>query len=153
MPVAYILVGIPASGKSTWAETQRNLVDCDYISSDKFIEKHAAANGITYSEAFGEAIKSSISDMLDELDVSVNASRDIIWDQTSTTVVSRIKKLRLLPGYQKIAVVFKTPDEEELQRRLDSRKGKSIPENVIKDMIANFEMPTKDEGFDEIIVV
>lgn len=153
MPVAYILVGVPASGKSTWAETQQNLIDCDYISSDVFIEKYACEKGASYSEVFDEAIKPSISKMLDELEKSVLACRDIIWDQTSTTIDSRAKKLHLLKDYYKVAVVFKTPDEEEHRRRLNLREGKSIPEEVLKSMIENFEQPTIEEGFDEILYV
>lgn len=153
MPVAYILVGVPASGKSTWAETRQSLIDCDYISSDIFIEECAREKGVSYSEAFDEAIKPAISKMLDELEKSVLACRDIIWDQTSTTIASRAKKLNLLRSYHKVAVVFKTPDEEEHRRRLSLREGKTIPEEVLKEMIENFEQPTIEEGFDEILYV
>jgi tRNA uridine 5-carbamoylmethylation protein Kti12 len=75
---------------------------------------------------------------------------DIIWDQTSTTVHTRRKKIRMLPEYYKIAVVFRTPDEAELARRLASRPGKNIPEEVMQHMINSWEEPTKEEGFDEI---
>jgi tRNA uridine 5-carbamoylmethylation protein Kti12 len=46
--------------------------------------------------------------------------------------------------------VFKTPDEEELIKRLNSRPGKEIPKDVISNMIDNWEEPTLEEGFDEI---
>jgi hypothetical protein len=77
---------------------------------------------------------------------------DIIWDQTSTTVKSRLKKFNMLPDYYHIAVVFKTPDHEELMRRLISRwdDGKIIPEHVVASMIAGWEEPTEAEGFKEI---
>jgi gluconate kinase len=75
---------------------------------------------------------------------------DVIWDQTSTTVKSRMKKFNTLPKYEHIAVVFKTPDAEELARRLASRPGKNIPDNVMRTMINGFEMPTEEEGFKEI---
>jgi tRNA uridine 5-carbamoylmethylation protein Kti12 len=47
-------------------------------------------------------------------------------------------------------VVFKTPNEIELARRLASRPGKNIPDHVIRDMIDNYEAPTREEGFTEI---
>jgi gluconate kinase len=56
----------------------------------------------------------------------------------------------MLPNYEHIAVVFETPDRIELKRRLDSRPGKEIPDVVIEGMLASFEMPTAEEGFDEI---
>jgi gluconate kinase len=52
--------------------------------------------------------------------------------------------------YEHIAIVFKTPDEDELKRRLASRPGKIIPWSVVQGMIDNFEMPTEEEGFKEI---
>jgi gluconate kinase len=56
----------------------------------------------------------------------------------------------MLPKYEHIAIVFKTPDTEELARRLASRPGKNIPDHVMRSMIENFDMPTEDEGFTEI---
>jgi hypothetical protein len=47
-------------------------------------------------------------------------------------------------------VVFKTPKEDELARRLANRPGKNIPDNVIRAMINNYEAPTWEEGFTEI---
>jgi gluconate kinase len=50
-------------------------------------------------------------------------------------------------------VVFKTPDPEELDRRLNSRPGKHIPKHVMKSMLENWDEPSEDEGFDKIIYV
>jgi tRNA uridine 5-carbamoylmethylation protein Kti12 len=49
--------------------------------------------------------------------------------------------------------VFPTPPEDELKRRLGSRPGKNIPDNVIKKMIKGFTLPTPEEGFDEIVML
>jgi hypothetical protein len=56
----------------------------------------------------------------------------------------------LFPCYKKIAVVFETPDSFELARRLASRPGKSISDAVMASMTSIFQMPTTEEGFDEI---
>jgi len=56
----------------------------------------------------------------------------------------------MLPDYEHIAVVFRTPEPAELARRLASRPGKHIPKNVIDSMIYNWDEPTEDEGFTEI---
>jgi predicted kinase len=74
----------------------------------------------------------------------------IIWDQTSTTIASRAKKFRMLPDYEHIAVVFRTPEHKELTHRLLNRPGKEIPDHVIASMIASWEEPTEEEGFKEI---
>ena len=76
--------------------------------------------------------------------------KDIIWDQTSTTVKSRRNKFRSVPDYDAIAVVFKTPPIDELNKRLASRPGKDIPDYVMRSMISGFQYPTLEEGFLEI---
>ena len=88
--------------------------------------------------------------MVKEIVAAREMKRDIIWDQTSTTVKSRAKKFAMLPDYDHIAIVFKTPEHKELMRRLMSRPGKEIPDHVIASMIASWEDPTLEEGFTEI---
>jgi predicted kinase len=147
---AYILVGIPGSGKSTWAESQKWFEDCAYVSTDFHIDFYAKTVGKTYNEVFEEHMPIAIDNMLDDLSEAKWQELDIIWDQTSTTSMSRAKKIHMLQGYKKIAVVFRIPPAEELDRRLASRPGKVIPRKVVDDMIKNFEEPTLDEGFDDI---
>jgi predicted kinase len=79
------------------------------------------------------------------------ADKDVVWDQTSTSVKPRAKKLRMAPAhYTKIAVVFKTPPSALHAKMLD-RPGKTIPEYVMRSMIDNFVYPTVEEGFDKIV--
>lgn len=150
MAKLYVLVGVPGSGKSTWVENQEWAKDCKYISTDKFVEAYAREVNLTYSEVFQIFMPSAVNLMTDEVIVARAAGLDIIWDQTSTSIVSRKKKFNMLPDYYKIAVVFPTPEIGELNKRLASRPGKHIPNKVIDSMIRAFEMPTKEEGFDEI---
>lgn len=150
MNKAYILVGVPGSGKSTWAASQEWIKDCAYISTDTIVEAYATNQGKTYSEVFEDFMPTAVSLMSDQVLLAKAQKKDIIWDQTSTTVASRKKKFRMLPDYYHIAVVFKTPYQEELTRRLNSRPGKIIPKEVVENMINNFEMPNENEGYNEI---
>lgn len=150
MPKVYVLVGVPGSGKSTWASNQEWAKDCVYVSTDVIVEKFAAEQNKTYSEVFEKFMPDAVDLMVDQVLLAKLQNKDIIWDQTSTTVLSRKKKFRMLPKYKHIAVVFKTPPENELMKRLASRPGKTIPWTVVSDMIKNFEMPTIEEGYDEI---
>ena len=150
MPKCYQLVGVPASGKTTWFRNQEWTEGCYYISTDKHVEAYAEAHGKTYSEVFADYMPTAVENMVEEVERARAGGIDIIWDQTSTTVKSRLKKFRMLPDYEHIAVVFETPSRIELKRRLDSRPGKEIPEAVIEGMLASFEMPTEEEGFKEI---
>jgi predicted kinase len=150
MAKCYQLVGVPGSGKSTWAEFQDWALTCARVSTDKWVEIYAKEVGRTYSEVFDAFMPTAVDLMAKEVAAAREMKRDIIWDQTSTTVKSRARKFNMLPNYEHIAVVFKTPDEEELSRRLASRPGKNIPAHVMRSMIDNFEMPTEEEGFKEI---
>ena len=150
MPTLYMLVGVPGSGKSTWISNQNWTGDCTIVSSDRFIDDEAARLGKTYNDIFNDYVKIATKLMENHVAVAQANNINIIWDQTNVSVKSRAKKLAMLPNYEKIAVVFKTPDEAELTRRLASRPGKSIPDIAMRSMIDNFEMPTEDEGFKEI---
>ena len=146
----YQLVGVPGSGKSTWVDNQDWAITCARVSTDKWVEIYAKEVGRTYSEVFTDFMPTAVELMAKEVIAAREMGRDIIWDQTSTTIASRAKKFRMLPDYEHIAVVFQTPDSDELKRRLNSRPGKVIPKRVIETMIEFWEEPTEEEGFKEI---
>lgn len=150
MAKCYQLVGVPASGKSTWIKNQDWSKDCAIVSTDMWVELEAERVGKTYSEIFDEYMPHAVKLMANHVELARDKGMDIIWDQTSTSVKARARKFNMLPNYEHIAVVFKTPEKEELARRLASRPGKNIPEHVMRSMIENFDVPTEDEGFKEI---
>lgn len=153
MRTAYILVGIPGSGKTTWADRRAQNGNMLVVSTDYHVEQEARRTGKTYSEIFEEYMPMAIELMLNDIKWAKENGMDIIWDQTSTTVASRAKKIRMLSDYSLIAVVFPIPPEKELQERLASRSGKVIPNDVLEKMKNGFVLPTKEEGFDEIWVM
>lgn len=154
-PICYMLIGVPGSGKSTWIAKQPFDWSTTVIAStDNFIDKEAERQNKTYSEVFKDAMPSAINAMVKVVKEAIKNDDNIIWDQTSTSVGSRAKKFRMLPErYIVIGVVFKTPDKDELQRRLDSRAGKNIPPEAMRRMISSYQEPTEAEGFDKIIYV
>ena len=146
----YMLVGVPGSGKSTWTNNQDWAKDCAYISTDVWVELEAKKQNKTYTEVFAEFMPKAVHIMTEHVKLARDKGQDIIWDQTSTTIHTRKKKLVMLPEYYAIAVVFNTPDSEELSRRLNNRLGKVIPDDIIQLMIEGWEEPTLEEGFKEI---
>jgi len=150
MPKCYQLIGVPGSGKSTWVSEQEWALGLTIVSTDAFVEDYAKAQGKTYSEVFTDYMPTAVNLMAEQVVFAREHGHDIIWDQTSTTIASRARKFRMLPNYEHIAVVFKTPEHTELMRRLMSRPGKEIPDHVIASMIASWEEPTEEEGFKEI---
>ena len=150
MPKCYQLVGVPCAGKSTWIKNQIWALGLTIVSTDAFVEDYARAQGKTYSEVFKDYMPTAVNLMADQVVRARELGHTIIWDQTSTTIASRTRKFNMLPKYEHIAVVFKTPEKEELDRRLASRPGKVIPQYVIEQMIDGWEEPTLEEGFKEI---
>jgi len=152
MTKCYQLVGVPGSGKSTWIKNQIWALGLTVVSTDAFVEDYARSQGKTYSEVFVDYMPTAVNLMAEQVVRARTLDHTIIWDQTSTTLASRARKFNMLPDYEHIAVVFRTPEHKELMRRLESRwvDGKIIPEHVIASMIASWEEPTEEEGFKEI---
>lgn len=155
MPTLYVLVGVPGSGKSTWIAKQpfdwNNTV---IASTDNYVEKVAKQQGKTYNDVFKDAMPAAIGDMMRTVKDAVKNNYNIVWDQTSTSVAARKKKLVAVPDtYRKVAVVFSTPEKKEHERRLGNRPGKVIPADVLHQMQSTMTIPTKAEGFDDIVFV
>jgi predicted kinase len=148
-PHCYFLVGLPGSGKSTWAE-QRFLMPI--VGTDRWIDKFAQELGNTYNDVFDSHIKEATR--LFDLQVNdiVYQSRDFVWDQTNLTVKSRRAKLARLTGYSVSAVVFEI-DPDELARRQANRPGKTIPDHILRSMTESYQRPTLEEGFSRINIV
>lgn len=154
MPVCKILIGVPASGKTTWVLDQEDWSEA-VLSSDNIIEEIAFEYGMTYNEAFRSLIKFA-DEVLERDAVSIAENgEDVIVDRTNVSRKSRKRWIDHFKsyGYTFEAYVFPVPDAEEHHRRLNNRPGKTIPADVINSMIRNFEFPNEDEGFSKIVVV
>ena len=150
MPKCYQLIGVPGAGKSTWIKDQIWTWGLTVVSTDPFVEDYARAQGKTYSQVFSDYMPIAVKLMANQALICQANGLDVIWDQTSTTAVSRIRKFNTLPKYEHIAIVFRTPDLDVLKARLAGRPGKEIPWEVVQGMIDNWEEPTEEEGFKEI---
>jgi len=159
--ICYILVGMPASGKSTWIRDNSSIGDLPgnepyyMASTDDTIETVSRLYDMTYDQGFKNLIAFAESVMWNDLRQAAEEGIKIYIDRTNLTVRSRKKFIDFLRqyGYTFEAIVFPTPDETEWRRRLDSRRGKTIPENVLKGMRDGYEVPTLSEGFDKITCI
>jgi predicted kinase len=150
MPKCYQLIGVPAAGKSTWIKNQIWTLGLTVVSTDAFVEDYARECGSTYTEVFDDYMPRAVELMANQVVFAREHGHTVIWDQTSTTVKSRARKFNMLPDYQHIAIVFRTPELDVLKERLANRPGKEVPWEVVQGMIDNWEEPTEEEGFTEI---
>ena len=150
MTKCYQLIGVPAAGKSTWIKNQIWTLGLTVVSTDAFVEDYARECGSTYTEVFDDYMPRAVELMANQVVFAREHGHTVIWDQTSTTVKSRARKFNMLPDYQHIAIVFRTPELDVLKERLANRPGKEVPWEVVQGMIDNWEEPTEEEGFTEI---
>lgn len=148
-PVCYMMVGLPGSGKTTWA--QDNFTDIPIVSSDYWVQRLAQARGQTYSEAFDSVASDAMKLFDDEVNQLIQERQSFVWDQTNITVSTRRNKLMRLSGYRVIAHAWLI-DDLELQRRQSLRPDKAIPEAVLENMRGLYSIPTPDHGFDEVVI-
>ena len=159
--ICYILVGMPASGKSTWIRDNSSIGDLPgnepyyMASTDDTIETVSRLYDMTYDQGFKNLIAFAESVMWNDLQQAAEEGIKIYIDRTNLSAKSRKKLIDFMKpyGYTFKAIVFCTPDETEWRRRLDSRPGKTIPEDVLKNMRRSYEMPLPGEGFDEITYI
>jgi predicted kinase len=160
MPKCIMLVGVPASGKSTWHRNKFGEYPMPVASTDKIIEEVASSYGMTYNEGFKGLIQFAEIIMWRQITTCLMRGSNFIIDRTNLSVKSRkkfIDKLKL-HHYEIECVVFPLPGTEKLpseewNRRLESRPGKSIPGHVLSSMIEYYEPPTEAEGFSKITVI
>jgi predicted kinase len=160
MPKCTILVGVPASGKSTWHRIKFGDYSTNVASTDKIIETVASSYGMTYDEGFKELIQFAEKIMWRQITAYLMRGSDFIIDRTNLSAKSRAKFIQKLKlhRYEIEAVVFpevgsEALSKEEWKRRLNSRAGKTIPQEALDRMINSYEIPLKSEGFDNIIFI
>ena len=147
---AYILVGVPCSGKSTFVD---RLIDHNTViaSTDDFITERATFTGKSYNDIFKSTYKEAEAQMYEDIKNFHGSewANKLIWDQTNTTIKSRKAKLEKLDIDEVIAVYLPTNLKICLERN-EKRLDKSLKPDIIVDMHKRLQEPTYDEGFDEI---
>lgn len=159
MPTCYVMVGLPASGKSTRVN-QMTAMDTDAFvySTDNILERIAAFLGKTYDEVFEKHIKSATAEADIDLADAIKRGSNVIWDQTNLGVSKRRKIINRMrqAGYAVVCEAWAAPesavDVSEWWRRLHDRQGKTIPEHILSNMAKTYVMPTVAEGFDSVVV-
>lgn len=147
-----MLVGLPASGKSTWAINKQN--HNHYGRKIKIL----SSDNVRY-ELYGDAsIQGNPTDVFDELHKqvidSLNNGYDVIYDATNLTIKNRksildkIKELKNTVDIRISCELF-APTMDIILNRNRSR-DRVVPEDVIYSMRNRFQIPLYREGFEYI---
>lgn len=157
-PKLYMLIGTPYSGKSTFVKEEiASLAAGDYpvpviVDSDSILVDMAEKANTSYNQSFLLNHKKASKEMFRRAEAAFKYGQDVYWDQTNMSRKARARKLIMVPDYyEKIAVVFPQITPEELARRTALRTDKVIRQYIIDEMVASYERPELDEGFDKIV--
>ncbi|XP_042516042.1 heterogeneous nuclear ribonucleoprotein U-like protein 1 [Macadamia integrifolia] len=160
-----MMVGLPASGKTTWAEkwVKEHPEKCYVVLGTNLALEQMKVPGLLRKQNYGERFErlmdraTGIFNTL--LSRAAKTPRNYILDQTNVYKNARKRKLKPFVNYCKIAVVI-FPRPEELMTRGEKRfkeMGKEVPAEAVNEMLANYvlpkskEMPGSDEFFDQVI--
>lgn len=161
-PKLIIMVGNIVSGKTTWitnflvgySTKERN--NWAVLSKDA-LRVMIGAGRYVYEESIEPIIHISLLNLMQNFMVE---GINVILDETNMDKDTR-REFHCLAdsyGYETIAVVLSNPPQEEIIKRIGCRKGKlewvststEVWEGVWERKNSKFEMPTEEEGFDEI---
>lgn len=147
MPMFYMMVGLPGSGKSFTAESIPNAV----VHSSDAIRAEVLGNENDQTQqdlVFQTLHKRVLQDLVD--------GKDVVYDATNINYKRRIGFLDRVRALYKhdlrtVCLFMATPYEVCLER--NNNRERSVPESVIQKMYFKFDVPMMAEGWDEIRIV
>ena len=147
MSTLYFMVGLVASGKSTWAESNKEKLNAVIHSSDAIREEFGNINDQSKNELVFNTLHKRVKEDL------MNG-KNVIYDSTG---LKRKNRLHLISNIlkdvpcEKVCVLFATP--YEICQKNNAARDRKVPEHVLERMIKNFETPCLQEGWDNIQIV
>jgi predicted kinase len=151
MSTIYIAVGLPGSGKSTYAKNFIKDKDIEYLSSD---ELRAVFGKGEDDQTVTPLVFGHIKRKVDEF---LKDGKNVLVDATSVNRKERADYITTAKKYgaKVVAIVFKMDRQGLIDRnkKRGEQGGRVVPDWVIDKMLAKFEEPSTSEGIDEIIYV
>jgi len=140
----YMMVGLPGSGKSTYAKELSIKENAIVYASDnlrgELFENEDIQN--RNNELFTELHKRIKQDL--------SEGKNVIYDATNISYKRRkafLEEIKKFNTY-KICCLKATPYDKCLEQ--NENRGRFVPEHIIKKMYLNFDIPAYFEGWDEI---
>ena len=147
MTKLFLMIGLPASGKSTLAEQIAKSEDAEIVSSDNIRKE-------LYGDENIQGDNNKVFRILQERIINgLKNNKNMIYDATNISYKTRMAFLQRLNKLEveKIAIMVATPYEDCLIR--NAQRERKVPEEVIKRMYYNFYVPQYFEGFDDIQII
>ena len=140
-----ILVGPPASGKSTWGKKFADDNDVVYVSTD------AIRAEIGSGEADQSVSQAAFGIARQRVSQALGVGKSAMIDATSVNRKSRKDWINMVRGHGAyiIAVAFEVPKDELLKR--DAKRERHVGPDVIERFVSRYERPSTSE-VDKVII-
>ena len=141
-----MLIGLPASGKSTYARSKAN-DNVIVLSSDEIREQ--LSNG-EYNKKINRQVFSTMNDLTIKY---LNEGKDVIYDATNLNIKDRkgiLDRVKLEAQNTYFKAVFFDVDFDTCLKRNDARTENKVPYQYMLFYRNKIQKPTEEEGFDEI---
>ena len=151
MNTLYITVGLPGSGKSTYAKEFVKGKDIEYLSSDELRAVYGKGeDDQTVTPIVFGHIKRKVDEFLKD-------GKNVLVDATSVNRKERSDYINTAKKYgaKVVALVFKMDRQGLIDRnkKRGEQGGRIVPDWVIDKMLAKYEEPSFAEGIDVTIYV
>lgn len=142
LPICYVMVGLPRSGKSTYIETK--FKGKEVLSRDNIVME--LSPNLTYNEAF-KSVDQSLVDSIYEKRFTelINRKEDFVIDKTNLSYNGRLKIRNKVKNKFNVKLVVMLPTMEEIRKR-NNVEGKIISNEVYKKMMLTFNFPFDSES-------
>lgn len=142
----YMMVGLPGSGKTTFAhniEKEAVVISSDIIRKELWgSEEKQGDNKIVFEELEKRVME------------NLAADKSAVYDATNIKAKKRkdfLYRLRKIPNVNTVCMLMSVPYEQCLER--NNERGRVVPEEVIEKMYMNFEVPQIREGWNQINII
>ena len=148
MAIAYIGMGLPGAGKTTYLVKLAQLIDAQYICADEIS-----------AELYGSAeIQGDLPEVCrivhERASAALDSGKDVVIDGTHAKKADRKATIESCKTAIKIHLIwFKTPYHECLKR--NSLRDRVVPKQDIDEMKWQLEQqpPLNSEGFNELEII
>ena len=145
-PVFIMLVGLPGSGKSTYAEKLSQSGYKTFSSDELRIELLGDVNDVSNNRLIFDTLHKRLTESLKE-------GNNSIFDATNMSSKGRTRFLESIKDIEctKRCVVFDVPVEVCIER--NKNRDRKVPEAVFENMLSYYTPPSIEEGWDEIEMI
>ncbi|XZN14482.1 AAA family ATPase (plasmid) [Clostridium perfringens] len=144
MSKLYVLVGLPASGKSTWAKNNINN-KTKWVSSDNLRKE------LLKDENNQEHNKMIFEEMRKRTGEYLNQGFNVIYDATNVSSKRRRNLIQNFKKYKKICIYFAANKEDCYMN--DLKRNRQVGSKIIDKMFKEMQIPMLYEGWNVIKII